>query len=85
MSEPRTIRVKAGGFVSLERGRPGRTGPDSRSPPGDRTVALDIILTPDEAVALGLQLLRRAVRSRTGRLSRSAPEGPAGGGHGAAR
>ena len=59
MSEPKTIRVKDGGFVSLERGPDekgwtrleGRHGrPDS----GARR------LTSDEAVALGHQLLRLA-------------------------
>jgi hypothetical protein len=57
MSEPKTLRVKDGGFVSLERGpdEKGRTRLEVAT--ADRTVALGVILTSDEAVALGLQLL----------------------------
>ena len=60
MSEPRTIRVKEGGFVSLERGPADRDWIRLEVSPGDRTVALSVLLTSNEAVALGLQLLRLA-------------------------
>ena len=63
MSEPGTIRVRGGGFVFLERGpaAEARTGLEVAT--ADRTVALGVILTSDEAVAPGLQLLRLAGRS----------------------
>ncbi len=60
MSEPRTIRVKEGGSVSLERGPADRDWIRLEVSPGDRTVALSVLLTSNEAVALGLQLLRLA-------------------------
>ena len=57
MSEPRTINVTDGGFVSVER-------PDDRDwirlevKAVDRTVAVGVTPTSDEAVALGRELLR---------------------------
>ena len=58
MSEPTTIRVKDGRFVSLER------GPEEkdwiRVTTVDRRLELRVILTSDEAGALGRQLLRLA-------------------------
>ena len=60
MSEPRTIRVKDGGFVSLERRPEEKDWTRLEVATADRTVALGVILTSDEAVALGLQLLRLA-------------------------
>ena len=72
MSEPKTIRVnKDGEFVSLERGpdeKAGRGSTRSLRPTG--TVALGVILTSDEAVALGRQLLRLAGRSGAVRVGR---------------
>ena len=60
MSEPKTIRVKDGGFVSVERGPDGKGWTRLEVATDDRTVALGVILTSDEAVALGHQLLRLA-------------------------
>ena len=60
MSEPKTIRVKDGGFVSLERGPDEKGWTRLEVATADRTVALGVILTSDEAVALGLQLRQLA-------------------------
>ena len=60
MNEPRTVRVKNGGSVSLERGPDEKAWTRLEVATADRTVALGIILTADEAGALGLQLLRLA-------------------------
>ena len=61
MSEPRTtITAKDGGFISLEEGPDDRDRTRLEVMTADRTVALGVILTSDEAVALGRQLLRLA-------------------------
>ena len=60
MSEPTTIRVKDGGFVSLEQGPEEKDWIRLEVTTADRTLALGVILTSDEAGALGRQLLRLA-------------------------
>ena len=60
MSEPRTIKVRDGGFVSVERGPDDRDWTRLEVATADRSVALGVIMASDEAVALGLQLLRLA-------------------------
>ena len=68
MSEPKTIRVKDGGFVSLERGPDEKGWTRLEVATADRTVALGVILTSDEAVRSVISYYGwRAVRSRTGR------------------
>ena len=47
MSEPKTIRVKDGGFVSVERGPDGKGWTRLEVATADRTVALGVILTSD--------------------------------------
>ena len=78
MSEPRTIEVKDGGFVSLERGPAAEARTRLEVATADRTVALGVILTSDETVALALELLRLAgrpgaVRVRWGFQRRGSP------------
>ena len=58
MSEPRTINVTDGGSVSVERGPDDRDWIRLEVKPADRTVAVGVLLTSDEAVALGRELLR---------------------------
>ena len=68
MSELKTIRVKDGGFVSVERGPDGKGWTRLEVATADRTVALGVILTSDEAVRSVISCYGwRAVRSRTGR------------------
>ena len=68
MSEPKTIRVKDGGFVSVERGPDGKGWTRLEVATADRTVALGVILTSAEAVRSVISCYGwRAVRSRTGR------------------
>ena len=56
----KTVTVKDGGFVSLQRGELGRTRLEVATI--DRTLALGVILTRDEAATLGLELLQLADR-----------------------
>ena len=60
MSEPTTIKVKDGGFVSVERGPEEKDWIRLGVTTVDRTLGLGVILTSDEAGALGRQLLRLA-------------------------
>lgn len=55
---PKTITVKNGGSVTL--GADEKDWMQLEVDTADRTVALGVILTADEAVTLGLQLLRPA-------------------------
>ncbi len=60
MREPKTIRVKNGGSVSLKPGPHEKDWTLLEVVTADRTLALSVILTEDEAVALGRHLLRLA-------------------------
>ena len=60
MQEPKTIRVRNGGSVSLHRRPDEKDWTLLEVTMADRTLALIVILTADEAVALGGQLLRMA-------------------------
>ena len=57
MSEPTTIKVKDGGFVSVERGPEEKDWIRLGVTTVDRTLGLGVILTSDEAGALGRHLL----------------------------
>ena len=71
MSEPRTIEVKDGGFVSLERGPAAEARTRLEVATAHRTVALGVILTSDETVALAPSCSGwRAARSRTDKVGR---------------
>ena len=59
MSEPRTIRVKDGGFVSLERGPDEKDWTRLEVATADRTVALGVIWQSPAAT-----LAARSARSR---------------------
>ena len=60
MSEPRTINVTDGGFVSVERGPDDGDWIRIEVQTADRTAGVGVLLTSDEAIALGRELLRAA-------------------------